>query len=95
MLPALVAAVRNAGAIFVGHQAAESFGDYLAGSSHVLPTDGAARFTGGVSTLTFMKAMTVQQVARAPPPRSPRPPPRWRGSKGSKRMPAPPKRGRA
>ena len=59
----MVAAVQNAGAIFVGHQAAESFGDYLAGSSHVLPTDGAARFTGGVSTLTFMKAITVQQVA--------------------------------
>lgn len=58
----LVAKVRNAGALFVGHQAAESFGDYLAGSSHVLPTDGAARFTGGVTTLTFMKAMTVQRI---------------------------------
>jgi histidinol dehydrogenase len=58
----LVKDVRNAGAVFVGHQAAESFGDYLAGSSHVLPTDGAARFTGGVSTLTFMKAMTVQRI---------------------------------
>lgn len=55
--------IRNAGAIFVGHEAAESFGDYLAGSSHVLPTDGAARFTGGVSTLTFMKAITVQRVS--------------------------------
>lgn len=60
---ALVPLVRNAGAVFVGHQAAESFGDYLAGSSHVLPTDGAARFTGGVSTLTFMKAITVQRIA--------------------------------
>lgn len=60
----MVRAIRNAGAIFVGHSAAESFGDYLAGSSHVLPTDGAARFTGGVSTLTFMKAITVQQVSR-------------------------------
>ena len=39
----LVALVRNAGAVFAGHQAAETFGDYLAGSSHVLPTDGAAR----------------------------------------------------
>ena len=54
--------VRNAGAVFVGRCAAESFGDYLAGSSHVLPTDGAARFTGGVSTMTFMKAMTVQRI---------------------------------
>ena len=58
----LVPAITAAGAIFVGHQAAESFGDYLAGSSHVLPTDGAARFTGGVSTQTFMKAITVQRI---------------------------------
>jgi histidinol dehydrogenase len=57
-----VDAVRHAGALFVGRCAAESFGDYLAGSSHVLPTDGAARFAGGVSTLTFMKAMTVQRA---------------------------------
>ena len=56
--------VRHAGAVFVGRHAAESFGDYLAGSSHVLPTDGAARFTGGVSTMTFMKAMTVQRITR-------------------------------
>ena len=58
----LVPLVRNAGAVFAGHHAAEAFGDYLAGSSHVLPTDGAARFTGGISTLTFMKAITVQTV---------------------------------
>jgi histidinol dehydrogenase len=61
--PSLVASVRSAGAIFVGYQAAETFGDYLAGSSHVLPTDGAARFTGGVSTMTFMKAVTVQRIS--------------------------------
>jgi histidinol dehydrogenase len=57
--------VRNAGAVFVGAASGESFGDYLAGSSHVLPTDGAARFTGGVSTLTFLKAMTVQRLSAA------------------------------
>ncbi len=60
---ALLPLIRNAGAVFAGHGAAETFGDYLAGSSHVLPTDGAARFTGGVSTLTFMKAITVQKVS--------------------------------
>ncbi len=59
---ALVGSVRNAGAVFAGHYAAESFGDYLAGSSHVLPTDGAARAWGGVSTYTFLKAMSVQTV---------------------------------
>ena len=60
---ALVARITNAGAIFAGHGASEAFGDYAAGSSHVLPTDGAARFTGGVSTLTFMKAITIQRVS--------------------------------
>ena len=54
--------VRNAGAIFVGRSAAETFGDYLAGSSHVLPTDGAARAWSGVSVYTFLKAISVQTV---------------------------------
>jgi histidinol dehydrogenase len=59
----LVPAVRNAGAVFAGPLAAETFGDYIAGSSHVLPTDGAARAWGGVSAYTFLKAMSVQTVA--------------------------------
>ncbi|HEX5181543.1 MAG TPA: histidinol dehydrogenase [Allosphingosinicella sp.] len=60
----LVARIRNAGAIFAGCLAAETFGDYLAGSSHVLPTDGAARAWGGVSVFTFLKAISVQSVTR-------------------------------
>jgi histidinol dehydrogenase len=59
---ALLPLVRNAGAVFAGPLAAETFGDYLAGSSHVLPTDGAARAWSGVSVHTFLKAMTVQSV---------------------------------
>ena len=58
----LVARITNAGAIFAGHRAAETFGDYLAGSSHVLPTDGAARAWSGVSVFTFLKAISVQNV---------------------------------
>jgi histidinol dehydrogenase len=58
----LVPLVRNAGAIFAGRLAAETFGDYLAGSSHVLPTDGAARAWSGVSVHTFLKAISVQTV---------------------------------
>ena len=61
---AVVPLVRNAGAVFAGHYAAETFGDYLAGSSHVLPTDGAARAWSGVSVYTFLKAISVQQVTR-------------------------------
>jgi histidinol dehydrogenase len=59
----LLPRIRNAGAVFAGHNAAETFGDYLAGSSHVLPTDGAARSWSGVSVHTFLKAMTIQQVS--------------------------------
>ena len=59
---ALVGKVRNAGAVFAGGQAAETFGDYLAGSSHVLPTDGGARAWSGVSVHSFMKAISVQTV---------------------------------
>ena len=59
---ALVPLIRNAGAVFAGPVAAETFGDYLAGSSHVLPTDGAARAWSGVSAYTFMKAMSVQTI---------------------------------
>jgi histidinol dehydrogenase len=58
----LLPMVRNAGAIFAGHHAAETFGDYLAGSSHVLPTDGGARAWSGVSVHTFLKSMSVQMV---------------------------------
>ena len=60
---ALVGRVRNAGAIFAGPLAAETFGDYLAGSSHVLPTDGAARAWSGVSIYSFLKAISVQSVS--------------------------------
>nr|WP_314444928.1 histidinol dehydrogenase [uncultured Sphingomonas sp.] len=60
----LVRAISNAGAIFAGHAAAESFGDYLAGSSHVLPTDGAARAWSGITVHSFMKAISIQRVSR-------------------------------
>lgn len=59
---ALLPAVRDCGAVFAGRLAAETFGDYLAGSSHVLPTDGAARAWSGISTQSFMKAISVQSV---------------------------------
>jgi histidinol dehydrogenase len=59
---ALIPAVRNAGAVFAGGAAAETFGDYLAGSSHVLPTDGAARSWSGVSVHSFLKSVTVQSI---------------------------------
>jgi histidinol dehydrogenase len=56
-------AIESAGAVFVGAASAESFGDYLAGPSHVLPTDGAARTSGGVTALSFMKPLSVQSIS--------------------------------
>ena len=57
-----VEGVRAAGTIFVGPGMAESFGDYCAGPSHVLPTDGAARAFPGVSVATFMTSIAVQEA---------------------------------
>jgi histidinol dehydrogenase len=51
--------VRNAGAVFVGPFAPVSLGDYLAGSNHVLPTGGTARHSAGLSTLSFLRRMSL------------------------------------
>jgi len=59
----LVAAITAAGAVFVGRNAAETLGDYAAGPSHVLPTDGGARTLGGITTASFMTSMSVQTVS--------------------------------
>ncbi len=47
--------IRSAGAVFLGHWTPESFGDYVAGPSHVLPTGGTARFFGGLSVYDFLR----------------------------------------
>jgi len=61
----LVAAITAAGAVFVGRNAAETLGDYAAGPSHVLPTDGGAKTLGGITTASFMTSMSVQTVSDA------------------------------
>jgi histidinol dehydrogenase len=55
--------VRNAGAVFVGSTTPVSLGDYLAGSNHVLPTGGTARFSAGLSTQSFLKRMSLVQYS--------------------------------
>jgi histidinol dehydrogenase len=49
--------VRSAGCVFVGRDAATAFGDYVAGSNHVLPTGGAARHASALSPATFRRRM--------------------------------------
>ena len=51
--------IRNAGAIFVGPYSPVPLGDYLAGSNHVLPTGGTARFASGLSVMAFLKPVQV------------------------------------
>jgi histidinol dehydrogenase len=57
----LVAQLTEAGAVFVGPATPVSLGDYLAGSNHVLPTGGTARFSAGLSVRPFLRQ---QQVVR-------------------------------
>lgn len=52
-------AVRCAGAVFVGAETPEAVGDYIAGPSHVLPTARSARFTSGLSVMSFLRRTTL------------------------------------
>jgi histidinol dehydrogenase len=54
---ALADRVTRAGCVFVGAGAGTAFGDYVAGSNHVLPTGGAARFQSALSPATFRRRM--------------------------------------
>jgi histidinol dehydrogenase len=56
-------AITNAAAVFAGAYGAETFGDYITGPSHVLPTDGAARAWSGLSVAAFMKSVVVQEFS--------------------------------
>ena len=52
----------NAGAIFLGENTPEVFGDYILGSNHVLPTCRAARFSSPLSTIDFMKRTSISKI---------------------------------
>jgi histidinol dehydrogenase len=55
--------IRNAGTVFLGQNSPESAGDYAAGPSHVLPTGGAARLRGGLSSADFVKLIAIQELS--------------------------------
>jgi len=63
--PSLLPKIRNAGAIFLGANSPEAAGDYASGPSHVLPTGGAARLRGGLSTADFVKVIAIQSLTPA------------------------------
>jgi histidinol dehydrogenase len=56
---------RVAGCVFVGSGGATAFGDYAAGSNHVLPTGGAARFGGPLGPHAFMRRTSVVSIGRS------------------------------
>jgi sulfopropanediol 3-dehydrogenase len=57
------------GSLFLGAESTVAFGDKAAGTNHVLPTSGAARYTGGLSVHKFVKAVTWQTVTAEALPR--------------------------
>ena len=61
----LVPLVRHAGAVFCGPWSPASVGDYLAGPSHVLPTDGSARFGSALTVRDFQKEVHVVTLSHA------------------------------
>jgi histidinol dehydrogenase len=62
---ALAPRVSRAGCVFVGAPSATAFGDYVAGSNHTLPTDGAARFASGLNAGHFRRRMSEVHVGAA------------------------------
>ena len=74
---AVASKITRSGAVFVGPNCATAFGDYVAGSNHVLPTGGAARYASALGPTTFLRRMSVVEMtdeavagAHAPPGRA-------------------------
>jgi histidinol dehydrogenase len=59
---ALAPGVRHAGCLFVGAASGTAFGDYIAGSNHVLPTNGAARFASALSPVHFRRRFNEVRI---------------------------------
>lgn len=59
---ALLDRIDSAGSVFLGQYTPVAAGDYASGTNHILPTNGAARVTGGLSVDTFLRATTVQRL---------------------------------
>lgn len=56
--------LHNYGSLFIGEEAAEVMGDYVAGTNHILPTMQVARYSGGVWVGTFLKVVTHQRLTK-------------------------------
>jgi sulfopropanediol 3-dehydrogenase len=56
--------LRNYGSLFIGEETTVTYGDKCSGTNHILPTKGAAHYTGGLSVHKFMKVVTTQRMTR-------------------------------
>ncbi len=54
-----LAKLTNAGAVFVGEYSTEPVGDYFCGTNHILPTNGTAKFSSGMSVQEFMRGYSI------------------------------------
>ncbi len=61
----LLPRIRNAGGVFVGEYSFEVLGDYVAGPSHVMPTEGSARWSSPLSVADFIKRISLVELAPA------------------------------
>jgi sulfopropanediol 3-dehydrogenase len=59
-----LARLRNYGSLFLGAETTVAYGDKTSGPNHILPTKGAARYTGGLSVGKFLKTVTWQRMTR-------------------------------
>jgi len=55
--------ITNAGCLFVGEETGTAFGDYIAGSNHILPTSGAARFASGLTPWHFIRRFSQVRIS--------------------------------
>jgi len=62
---AVAAGIRRAGCVFLGPLGATAFGDYVAGSNHILPTGGAARHASAVGPATYMRRMALVDIPQS------------------------------
>jgi histidinol dehydrogenase len=62
---AVLERIVHAGAVFLGEWSGTAFGDYVAGSNHILPTGGHVRFSSGLSPAMFLRAQEVIEVPAA------------------------------
>lgn len=60
----IIPKLKNYGSLFIGEYSAEVFGDYCSGPNHTLPTNGCARYTGGLSVKEFVKVLTFQKITK-------------------------------